>query len=162
MVLPILYILVKGLGCQVCELRMSWIHVSCKLQWAVNWCPDISIWAALVSWDSIIVFPIELCRAASVKTIELGPYELLSYLYYKKNKPHFIILQNVNFVNRVLQAGIKKEDNCLPTYHYSIMPRQNIRSPMWAVNYLDKLMAGLEIIRGAALLLHLLKETILE
>lgn len=146
MVLPILYILVKRLGCQVCELRMRWIHVSCKLQWAVNWCPDISIWAALVSWDSIIAFTLELRRAASVKTIEPGPYELLSYLYYKKNKPHFIILQNVNFVNRVLQAGIKKEDNCLPTYHYSIMPRQNIRFLIWAVNYLDKSMLGLKLL----------------
>ena len=114
-----------------------------------------------MSWDSIIAFPLELRRAASVKTIELGPYELLLYLYYKKKiNPHFIILQNVDFVNRVLQAGIKKEDNCLPTYPYSITLRQNTYSLIKAINYLDKSMAGLEIVRGAALLLHLLKKTI--
>lgn len=113
-----------------------------------------------MSWDSIIAFPLELRRAASVKTIELRPYELLLYLYYKKNKPHFIILQNVDFVNRVLQAGIKKEDNCLPTYPYSITLRQNTYSLIKAINYLDKSIAGLEIVRGAALLLHLLKKTI--
>ena len=66
------------------------------------------------------------------------------------------------FVNRVLQAGIKKEDNCLPTYPYSITPRQDIYFLMWAVNYLDKSMAGLEIVRGAALLPYLLEKTILE
>ena len=83
------------------------------------------------------------------------------YIYIvKKNKPHFIILQNVDFVNRVLQAGIKKEDNCLPTYPYSITLRQNTYSLIKAINYLDKSIAGLEIVRGAALLLHLLKKTI--
>lgn len=50
------------------------------------------------------------------------------------------------FVNMVLQAGIKKEDDCLPIYLYSIMPRQNICLLMWAVNYLDKLMLGLKLL----------------
>lgn len=84
-----------------------------------------------MSWDSIIAFPLELRRAAFVKTIELGSvscyYIYIIIIIIKKNKPHFIILQNMDFVNRVLQAGIKKEDNCLPIYPYSIMPRQNIR-----------------------------------
>ena len=66
------------------------------------------------------------------------------------------------FVNMVLQAGIKKEDNCLPIYLYSIMPRQDIRSPCELSTILTSQWAGLEIIRGATLLFHLLKKTILE
>ena len=81
-----------------------------------------------MSWDSIMAFPLELRRAASVKIVELGSVSCYYIYIIKKNKPHFMIPQNVDFVNRILRAGIKKEDNCLLTYLYFITPRQNIRS----------------------------------
>ena len=142
---------------------MSWVHVSCKLQWAVNWVPlhlNMSCSCEL----GLSITPSSLSCAARHLSRQLSwaLWAAIIFILLKKNKPHFIILQNVDFVNRVLRAGIKKGrqlSSNLPLFYYAAA--EHMFSYMscqlsWQVN------AGLEIIRGAALLLYLLKETILE
>lgn len=91
-----------------CELQAA---MSCELGAPASQY-ELLLWAGALYYALFF----ELRRAASVKTVELGSvscYYIYIIIIIKKNKPHFIIPQNVDFVNRVLQAGIKKEDNCL-------------------------------------------------
>lgn len=128
-----------------CELGAQHSNVSCSCK------PGLLYYALFF----------ELRRAAFVKTLELGPQELLLYLLYKKNKPHFIIPQITTFVNRVLQAGIKKRETIVSQSIFILLRRGRIYFLLCELStILTSQRAGFEIIRGAALFLHLLKKTI--
>lgn len=61
-----------------------------------------------------------------------------SCYYIKKINPILLYHKSAAKSIGFYRPALKKRDHCLSTHPCSIVPRRNICSSMWAVNYLDK------------------------